>query len=982
MKSIKLQNIASSKPIFILGSINSFGISNLESDLLSIFQSKLPLFQVDIQASEGYLTFSQFQIPAHDMIKSDQIDSSGYTGSREANVKIADDQSQISLEKEQRTLILISKSSKGYILITQMNIDLENRNIRFLTSFEWQNSKIYIRNSYFYRNKAIQDGGSIYLKQIAPLVTLYNTTFDSCSSGNFGGALYVYQVNATNCTFVNNKSKIGGVLFTVFRESKIINSQYINNTASIISPNTFFCPSYIYDRDHISCEIFQIENIFEYNQQLQNTPLYIKEINYTLQTDFNSQNTPSLQAKLIYGIVYIIKLRLNGINFTQYSAQLPFGNVYSYLTPTYQQYFSPFSVPEVNYPYLVVTYVPNLDCQNSNQLIRFDFFQSSFYTPGCFEVSSQCNTGMQQITSINQEQIFQQCQYCNLGQFLYKYNYTCFTCNPNYYSNCYSNLTFLANGFWRNELVEDENSIYKCNLSPSNCESENRIGVGNSLCKQGYKGDQCLVCDLDSKVWGEQYGGTGQFQCIKCNSIPRNTIYFIASLCFQLIIFLFALMSNFKRMKSQILRKYLQKLQIAYIGTSFIRQSQATVYIKILLFNFQIYLSAYYFIDFNKQNESFDSQLFSFLNPFQGQGNSSYDCFLKDIFPESDNIGILKLQFSSLSPLVMSLGMFLIFALLIFRQKEKLSSLIYLIVHCYCYLVLFVFQPSILLYSLQSLKCIELTKQTSYVYLDLSNECDSQAASRIKLLGLISILFYVIINPITMFLFLYFQRKKLENLRVIRMLGFLFDEYKRKFYYWQFLKVLLSNALIILLQILFNQSVLAIIIYLGFLSVYAVLVIVLMPFQSIHLNKVELTSITISILYLLSSISIQQSHTHLGNYGNQQTSQNISNTFYYSTLAITLIFYTYMIALIIQSYFYLSILKLQKFRIFASLNQKFPNLFSKMYSKQLRDNLNLFRKTVKKAIMFQNIQFQGKDQEDQLITNIDNRSISTFLNLK
>ncbi|EAS05205.2 dual specificity phosphatase domain protein (macronuclear) [Tetrahymena thermophila SB210] len=459
----------------------------------------------------------------------------------EVNKTIEDDQSQIQLEKEQRTLILISKSSKGYILITQMNIDLENKNIRFLTSFDWQNSKIYIRNSYFYRNKAIQDGGSIYLKQVAPLVTLYNTTFDSCSSGNFGGALYMYQVNATNCTFINNKSKVGGVLFTVLRESNILNSQYINNTASITSPNAYFCPPYAQDRDQISCEIFQIENIFEYNQQLQNTPLYIKEINYTLQTDFNSKNTLSLQAKLMYGIVYIIKLRLNSINFTQYSPQLSFGNVYSYLTQNYQQYFSPFSVPEVNYPYLVVTYVPNLDCQSSNQLIRFDFFQSSFYTPGCFEVSSQCKAGMQQLTSISQEQIFQQCQYCNLGQFLYKTNYSCLTCNPNYYSSCYSNLTFLVNGYWRNELVEDESSIYQCNLNPSNCESENRIGIGNSLCKEGYKGDQCLACDLDGSVWGESYGGTGNKlpQIILSYSLHKNPFIQLLDLSLRVLFYRF-----------------------------------------------------------------------------------------------------------------------------------------------------------------------------------------------------------------------------------------------------------------------------------------------------------------------------------------------------------------------------------------------------------------------------------------------------------
>ncbi|KAL4426637.1 hypothetical protein ABPG74_018715 [Tetrahymena malaccensis] len=524
IQSIKLQNLACSKPIFILGSINSFGISNLESDSLSIFQSKLPLFQVDIQANEGYLTFSSFEIPTRGIIKSDKITFDGYTGNIEDSVTTQDEQSQIQLEKEQRTLILISKQSKGFILISQMNIDLQNRNIRFLTSFDWINSKIYIRDSYFYRNKAIQDGGSIYLKQIAPLVTLYNTTFDSCSSGNFGGALYVYQLNATNCTFINNKSKIGGVLFTVIRESNILNSQYINNSASIISPNNYICPSYVQDRDNISCEIFQIENIFEYNQQLQNTPLYIKEIYYTLQADNNLKNALKLQAKLMYGIVYIIKLRLHNINFTQYSSQLYFGNVYSYLAQNYQQYFSPFSVPDVFYPYLVITYVPNLDCQNTNQLIRFDFFQSSFYTPGCFEVSSSCNPGMQQLTSINQEQIFQQCQYCNLGQFLYKTNYTCLTCNPNYYSSCYSNLTYLANGFWRNELTEDENSIYQCNLNPSNCESENRIGVGNSLCKEGYKGDQCLACDLDGQVWGESYGGTGNklYQIILSNSLHKN----------------------------------------------------------------------------------------------------------------------------------------------------------------------------------------------------------------------------------------------------------------------------------------------------------------------------------------------------------------------------------------------------------------------------------------------------------------------------
>ncbi|EAS01378.2 dual specificity phosphatase domain protein (macronuclear) [Tetrahymena thermophila SB210] len=502
---VLLQNLKSNQAILVYPQVLNLIIQDLKSDSFSIFQSKLPLLEIGNQTQNSVIQLKQFIIP--------------YLEDNKQN--ISENRKQISesfkelengYQSEQRSLILISNQNYNYpqLNISNVSVDFVNNNIRFIEIINY-GAQLMLENSQFYRNKALYNGGAIYSQSTFPLI-ISNVTFDSCSSEYFGGAVMAYQLQIINCTFINQKSKIGGAVFTSSKDySKITNTIFINNKATICSQDVFQCQWFNYDKQHSTCDLFQIDSIFEYNQQLQQTPLYIKPNNYT-KSIIPPEDIDYFQSTLMYGILYIIKFKINNFiaNITTFSLDQQIGNLYSYLHPVDKQNFFPLNIPNITYPYLVTTYSNNLDC-SSRSLVDFvmlDYFynQQQNYIKGCFNVSQQCGIGMSQTNTIYMQQIYKQCTYCNTGQFSYELEYNCQSCNSFYYSQCYASTTFLNNGFWRSEFSSDESSLYQCSLSPQNCFSSRREGIGNSLCKEGYLGDQCLTCDINGIVWGDFYG--------------------------------------------------------------------------------------------------------------------------------------------------------------------------------------------------------------------------------------------------------------------------------------------------------------------------------------------------------------------------------------------------------------------------------------------------------------------------------------------
>ncbi|KAL4469381.1 hypothetical protein ABPG72_003888 [Tetrahymena utriculariae] len=579
---------------------------------------------------------------------------------------------------------------------------------------------------------------------------------------------------------------------------------------------------------------------------------------------------------------------------------------------------------------------------------------------GCYNKSTTREKGMQYVQSSYKNDSI--CEYCGFGSYSYSREQPCQKCSTNYYDQCYANQTFLKQNYWRdsqNESNYGTNSVQYCRLNKQSCFSDNRAGFGNAYCAEGHIGSQCLACDNKGEYWkGEQYGQLGLFSCAKCSSLKKNNIFIYFSLFSIFFLMTLTLFSSYKRMKNQVLRVYISYyMKLVYNGSSFIRQSQASVYIKILLFNLQIYMITYYFVEFNKYYSSLHSAIYSLFNPLQSSAGISFDCFLLSYFPDEDSIGYVKLIVIVVEPLLINLFIGMVLFIL-FLVKKK--SYFYILIQSIAYTVIFLFQSQIIQLSIESLLCIELDNNNQFLQIDTKINCsDSSWLSKMRSLSIPSILIYILLIPILLLISLWKNRKTLEKKKTIFYFGFLYDEYKRKYFYWQFVKAILSALLSVFNAIGKAQFLLFSLIYCGVLTVYGVVIIIVMSFQQKRLNQIEANSILFSVLYLLSSLSLEVNYQNPDQYNSVAFGSILANVFYYLILACQGVFYLFMTVLIITSLFQLSIQKLQRFSLFQKLILFFPSILSKVYSRQLRINYKKWR-SVAKAIQSKNIQLEQK----------------------
>ena len=94
----------------------------------------------------------------------------------------------------------------------------------------WGNSYVY--NSYFSRNYADRDGGSIRVGIYSTTFT-ENCTFDNNTAKEWGGALYNWpgELTVNNCTITNNNAGTQGGAMITSGPLTVTNSKIINNSA-------------------------------------------------------------------------------------------------------------------------------------------------------------------------------------------------------------------------------------------------------------------------------------------------------------------------------------------------------------------------------------------------------------------------------------------------------------------------------------------------------------------------------------------------------------------------------------------------------------------------------------------------------------------------------------------------------------------------------------------------------------------------------
>ncbi|EAR92026.2 transmembrane protein, putative (macronuclear) [Tetrahymena thermophila SB210] len=831
-------------------------------------------------------------------------------------------------------------------------------NARFLDSRDNYKS-LAIDNCIFKNMHILQNGGCIRLSnrfESFHFQSITNTVFENCFSQNFGGAIYSQsQIKIYNVTIVNSFAAFGGAY------AGQIDENYSNNLIDYYKLNQLINvkSSYLSNR-LLTLSTIKILKVLEYNSEIAEMPSIIQQYDY--------DNSTSIQIRP--GINYILVLQVCLVsveNDTQnktiecFDKQNQFDNMYYYINQTLtsnedQEVKDSFLPININFmkdqAYLVFQPKSNKNYSSiSLQLLQH------FKLDLNFEITN-CTLG-QYYNYINPYQY--QCQYCPdmFASYQTGLQKSCYQCDPKYFSKCYGNYSEINQNFYREFYTIKREEIYQCGQF-NFCVGGS--GIGNSLCSEGRVGVECSSCDIHAQYWNQSYSQSGYFACTKCQDISYNQVK-IFLLLIGIIVFLFLVIySNTSNIIKSITRSYLSKLGIVYLGRSYQNMGQSSVYIKIFSFNASMAYFIQQQLNINLKGLLLDQQM-QFSDPLKTSA-ISLECAIKENYPnENSEIGFIKLLIYLSIPMIILPVVFTPYLFMLLRQKMGKKQFLYIIALSCIYILFISFYNPILSICLDALLCRTYGNNQKYSLLDLTQQC--QQAKQHSHYAIAGIVIYSIILPTIIVIGLIRNKNRLNKISTLFTLGFLYRDYKEKYYYWELVRFSIK-IIILLIQKVFLESIQ----FMNSLNIicllsYMIPLIIIKPFAISNMNKLEVISVCIIILSFFALIIF----TNEKNNNTQFLLE--SQILLYFSLICTLIFAVYLSICIIISLFETQILKLQKYSCAKKMCFKFYLFNMAAHQKRVRENLKKMRRVVKRIIgeeiPFMNSQksFHNYELEDQ-----------------
>ncbi|KAL4508915.1 hypothetical protein ABPG73_006301 [Tetrahymena malaccensis] len=718
---------------------------------------------------------------------------------------------------------------------SKLDVDLQSDYYLQLLVLNGQQYQFSMDKSQIINGSSMNFGGCLNFIQSfesnqQAIINISNSSFQKCKSKYLGGAISgIQQINVINSNFTQCNSQIGGALFTLQSELNFKNELFSQNTANLTANNFNKLPLKL-----------DIAEILEINDQ----------------NNFNEKNLFKKADKFLYpGLTYIIKLQIevDGEIFYSFNNNSYFGNLYDFLIQPSNSFIriTPPQLLSINFPFLI-WYAYDLDF-HGEQSIDFQQFEINFvknYTlkTNQYSIKNGCKEqSMEKVYLNNQKQFV--CNYCSYMKA--GYNGVCQSCQTNYFSECYGDYSVLKQQYWRSEYSVDPSDILYCSNNPSSCQGGS--GIGNELCYEGHIGAQCLNCDVNGEYWGENYSSEGFFQCVKCNSISFNTGKIILLIVFLGISLVFILVSTFKRLENQIFAIYLTKMGIFFLGKTIQQKTLTSTYIKIMLFHLQVFIISNQFTKVNLISFFFQFQ-FLFYSPLSSQ-LISLSCFISQYKPVAASIGFSDLLLTFMIPIIICSITILVSMMVFLWKKEKLKRILYANLLTFIYIFIITFSSILLEKTLSSFFCLNLDKNKSYSLIDLSLQCgNSTELQKIQNLSLVILIICLILFPVIIFMMLFQSRKRLQTVKVMFMFGFLYSEYKEKFFFWEMIRLLVKSLLCLLSISLKQYPQISLIMICLMLFSYFIALKSYNPFISAFLNNLEKISIIISIMILMSSV--------------------------------------------------------------------------------------------------------------------------------
>ncbi|CAD8112942.1 unnamed protein product [Paramecium sonneborni] len=438
------------------------------------------------------------------------------------------------------------------------------------------------------------------------------------------------------------------------------------------------------------------------------------------------------------------------------------------------------------------------------------------------------------------------CQICESTQGFYSVTYDSNKCSifdKEKFEEITSNQIKLKEGYWRPHYLSDESSL--CFKITSFC-----VGgwdQGDSLCSKGHVGALCEECDIyDIRGEGKYLKNLQNSSCLPCFGIEDSIMPFILNSIWAIVSIVLTLKSIEKSNDLFLFLKIKERFsQILFK----LNQDLVSILIKMFL-NYLWIFSVIFTFNIN----------FSFQFNFVDQAsNTSYsmannlDCYLSDAI----EIQVIYSKIILILMLILWQFIIIIFGLVVFsilvRSKFK-SNIISNTLLC-----LYIFNYAGFIKMLCSVVSYREIANIKYIQGDLTLEFDSETHHLwMFYLVIPGLLIFGCLIPLSLFFLMYFKRQEL-NLHTLRPhICYLFNEYEKKSYYWEQIK-LIKRAIMILILTYFETNIHLKASLIGLCMIcYQKLAVRQQPYIISKFNKLDLhTGQICSITIFLSAIKYE-----------------------------------------------------------------------------------------------------------------------------
>ncbi|KAL4439362.1 hypothetical protein ABPG74_017025 [Tetrahymena malaccensis] len=861
-------------------------ISNSPLPIVNIYGSKNTILlnliiqnceQTSFLISQNFYFIQESQV----LVQQNEISifnvSALYMNSLGQSVFYLNQTSSVNIQSSQFQFIQCINCNGGALQINQgqnhiiQNCDfqqIQSQNGGALAIFECPTSNITITKSIFKQNIARIYGGAIYLSNSNAQIT--NTIIQQNNAQIGGGIKYanIKPILDQNLALRNLKyNKNNMTLDNFYRQAQQqqtgniildnIAKIYGNNIGSYIQDVIIFQPALISLNNRSEQLISNFQGI---NEQFL---LQSYEIN-----NFRSGDSIDLKIQLLDEENNPIKFNPNLVNKKKYDDEImsELQNIQIKIEPQnnnelkvfgkYTADYSQFEEASSSFIIKGLIIVSNPSTSNIIQISSDSLIKIDAKTR---QIDLESSNNLFSLVLINTRdctygEVYQpvdviyQCSICQEGSYFLSIpnidNTTCLKCPLNSQS-CHKNEIKLKNGYWRLNNLTD--SIISCSRNPGNCVPNQE----KNYCIQGYYGTLCEQCDVYGILWDQPYISDGNYNCYPCADLIHKPYYSYLSLNLILML-LFIIASIFLQLsltKSLTMSYYLRKMHLISIVKSAFYNS-SSLGLKLFIGYLQVSGTIYSQLEFSFP---YGTRL---LSNTIGMPVTNLFYSLDCIFHKFTHFPILYLRV--LWSLVIPLGYLISLSLiLIIYGLYKQRSIKVLMINGAIFLFYFT-QNSIVFLLFNMMSCRQIDGQY-YISSDISYECYTKDhLNFMKYIGIPGILGWVFLIPLYIIKVVYRKKQQLEQISFRQNFGFIYNEFKPQFYYWDFIKsykrLLITCILIFYVNPLDDKLILGFVIQLIYLS----LLTKNKPFFSMQLYRIELFIETmLTVLFFISVVMNQ-----------------------------------------------------------------------------------------------------------------------------